>query len=87
VHDHRHVLHLCPRHLRRSSLPHLVSWSAHRAALSMYEIYGSERAPTTCCRFWAGRFRTTNILGFARTRCGYRRNAPQRATRADNCHS
>jgi hypothetical protein len=28
VHDHRHVLHLCPRHLRRSSLPHLVSCSA-----------------------------------------------------------
>jgi hypothetical protein len=38
-----------------------VSWSAHRAALSMYEVYGSERAPTTCCRFWAGRFRSTNI--------------------------
>ena len=28
VHDHRHVLHLCPRHLRRSSLRHLVSCSA-----------------------------------------------------------
>ena len=52
----------------------------------MYEVYGSERAPTTCCRFWVGRFRSTNILGFARTRCGYHRNAPQRATRAESGH-